>query len=140
MQTFILDELLESHEYHSKLALAKTHYNSLSESLTDPEITALAIKMIPNDPALAVALGSLAENIQLDEFIVRQVNSKGEVKRMKDRDTRKRLAAQTTGLSKARRREISRKAVRTKKSQPSKVARAVRTRKKAMKRRIALGY
>lgn len=136
---FILETLLESHEYHAQLSEAKQRYVELSKSFTDAEISGIAQKLIPDTPALAVALGSLAENMQLDEFIVKQVNSKGQVKRMKDRETRKRLATQTTGLSKAKRREISRKVVRTKKANPSIQVGQKRRFKKAMKRRKALG-
>ena len=88
---------------------------------------------------LAVALGSINEEMQLDEFIVKHVSSRGEITRTKDRKTRARNAFQTTGLSKAKRRSIARKATKSKRANPSGQARGLRKRKKAMKRREALG-
>lgn len=136
---FIVDELLESHVYHEKLAEAKSCYSDLSKNFTDSEITAIAQNMVNENAALAVALASLSENTQLDEFIVRQVNSKGEINRIKDRETRRRQATQTTGLSKSKRREIARKVVRTKKANPSIQVKAGKKRKKALKYRARLG-
>ena len=95
--------------------------------------------MMETETDLAVALGSINEEMQLDEFIVKHVSSRGEITRTKDRKTRARNAFQTTGLSKAKRRSIARKATKSKRANPSGHARGLRKRKKAMKRREALG-
>ncbi|AKA62019.1 prohead core protein [Proteus phage vB_PmiM_Pm5461] len=88
---------------------------------------------------LAICMGSLNENMPLNEYIVKHVSSKGEVTRTKDRKTRERNAFKTTGLSKSKRRQIARRAVKTKRANPSIQTRALRKRKKALKRREALG-
>lgn len=75
----------------------------------------------------------------LDEFIVKTVNAKGTIVRKKDRKTRERRALQTTGLSKAKRRQIARKATKTKRADPSIKRRANRKRKRAMAKRKAFG-
>ena len=49
------------------------------------------------------------------------------------------VASQTTGLTKAKRRQIARKAVKTKRANPSIGIKAQRKTKKAMKKRKALG-
>ena len=52
---------------------------------------------------------------------------------------RERNAYQTTGLSKSKRRQIARKAVKSKRANPSVITRGIRKQKKAIKRRQALG-
>ena len=95
--------------------------------------------MLSIEPEVAIAMGSLNEEMQLNEFIVKHVSSRGEITRTKDRKTRERQAFQTTGLSKAKRRAIARKVVKSKRANPSGTVRGNRKRKKAMKRRQALG-
>lgn len=91
------------------------------------------------EPELAVAMLSILDNISIDEAIVKHVTSRGEVIRKKDRKTRERNAFMTTGLSKAKRRQIARRAVKTKRANPSIEHHAERKRKKAMRKRKALG-
>ncbi|QPI17871.1 prohead core protein [Pectobacterium phage POP12] len=101
------------------------------------------VKIIENmskeQPELSLAMMSIVENITLDEVIVKHVDSRGNITRLKDRKTRARNAYQTTGLTKSARRQIARKAVRTKRSNPSITTRAQRKRKKALRKRAALG-
>lgn len=119
---------------------AESRLKQLSEALDKADINIIVENMVAaGEFESAIALGSLNEEMQLNEFIVKQVSSKGEVTRRKDRKTRARQAFQTTGLSKAKRRAIARKVVRTKKANPSSTVRGTRKRKKAMKRRKALG-
>ena len=120
---------------------AQGRFAKLSESLDNSDINNLVENMIANGEVDAgIALASLVESeMPLNEFIVKHVSSRGEVTRTKDRATRQRNAYQTTGLSKAKRRQIARKTVKTKRSNPSSVARGVRKQKKALKRRKALG-
>ena len=107
--------------------------------LDKSDINTIVENMMNDDTDLAVVMGSLNEDMQLNEFIVKHVSSRGEVTRTKDRKTRQRNAFQTTGLSKAKRRQIARKATKTKRANPSTTVRAQRKKKKAMKKRKALG-
>lgn len=118
---------------------AKTRLESLSKALSKSDINTIVENLVENEPELAIALGSLNEELQLNEYIERHVSSKGEITRTKDRKTRARQAFQTTGLSKAARRQIARKAVKTRRAQPSTVMRAQRKRKRALSKRKALG-
>ncbi|AEO97107.1 prohead core protein [Salmonella phage vB_SenM-AKM_NP4] len=118
---------------------AQGRYESLSKALSKDDINTIVENMIETDTDLAIALGSINEDMQINEFIVKHVSSKGEITRTKDRATRARNAFQTTGLSKAKRRQIARKATKSKRANPSGQARGLRKRKKAMKRRKALG-
>lgn len=95
--------------------------------------------LIDVDPDLSIAMMSVNENIPISEIIVKRVDSKGNISRIKDRETRKRLAYQTTGLSNAKRRLIARKAAKTRKANPTIVVRAMRKKKRAEKRRKAMG-
>lgn len=81
----------------------------------------------------------LLENYDLSEVIARHVDSSGEISRRKDRKTRSRQATQTTGLSKSKRRQIARKAAKTKKADKGGQLRAVRKRKRAIRKRDSLG-
>lgn len=96
-------------------------------------------KLIDEDATLALAMLSLQEGLTLQEVIVKHVDSKGVITRKKDRETRKRLAYQTTGLSTAKRRLIARKAAKTRKANPTIVVRAMRKKKRADRRRKAMG-
>lgn len=118
---------------------AQGRYDALSDALSKDDINTIVENMMETETDLAVALGSINEEMQLDEFIVKHVSSRGEITRTKDRKTRARNAFQTTGLSKAKRRSIARKATKSKRANPSGQARGLRKRKKAMKRREALG-
>ena len=96
-------------------------------------------KMIDEDATLALTMLSLQEGLSRSEVIVKHVDAKGNITRKKDRETRKRLAYQTTGLTTAKRRLIARKAAKTRKANPTIVVRAMRKKKRAEKRRAAMG-
>lgn len=70
------------------------------------------VKIIENlavtEPNLALAMMAVVEGLTLDEVIVKHVDSRGNVERLKDRKTRERNAYQTTGLTKSQRRQIAR--------------------------------
>lgn len=91
------------------------------------------------DVLIATKMICLHENIDLQEFIVKRVTSQGVISRVKDRRTRTRLATQTTGMSKAKRKLIARRAAKTKRANPSGKIRALRKRKRAMNRRKTMG-
>lgn len=118
---------------------AESRFKQLSEALNKADINTIVENMLSIEPEVAIAIGSLNEEMQLNEFIVKHVSSRGEITRTKDRKTRERQAFQTTGLSKAKRRAIARKVVKSKRANPSGTVRGNRKRKKAMKRRQALG-
>ena len=110
---------------------AQARFDKLSAALSKDDINKIVENMVTSEPDLAIALGSINESLQLNEFIVKHVDSKGTITRTKDR--------KTPGLSKAKRRQIARKAVKSKRANPSAQIRGLRKRKKALKRRQALG-
>lgn len=118
---------------------AQGRIDALSSALDIDDINTIIENMLETETDLAVAMASIINEEQLNEFIVKHVSSRGEVTRTKDRKTRERNAFQTTGLSKAKRRQIARKVVKAKKANPSGQVKGLRKRKKALKRRKALG-
>lgn len=118
---------------------AQGRIDALSSALDVDDINTIIENMLETETDLAVAMASIINEEQLNEFIVKHVSSRGEVTRTKDRKTRERNAFQTTGLSKAKRRQIARKVVKAKKANPSGQVKGLRKRKKALKRRKALG-
>lgn len=118
---------------------AQGRIDALSSALDIDDINIIIENMLETETDLAVAMASIINEEQLNEFIVKHVSSRGEVTRTKDRKTRERNAFQTTGLSKAKRRQIARKVVKAKKANPSGQVKGLRKRKKALKRRKALG-
>lgn len=118
---------------------AQGRIDALSSALDIDDINTIIENMLETEMDLAVAMASIINEEQLNEFIVKHVSSRGEVTRTKDRKTRERNAFQTTGLSKAKRRQIARKVVKAKKANPSGQVKGLRKRKKALKRRKALG-
>jgi hypothetical protein len=124
----------------SKLSEAQGRFTSLSVAFDKSDINNLVENMIASgDIESGIALASINEGMQLNEFIVKHVSSKGELTRTKDIKTRQRNAYQTTGLSKAKRRQIARKASKTKRANPSIQVRGERKRKKARAKRKAFG-
>lgn len=135
-----LEKPVEIDDVNAVIGEANLRFDSIKESLSTEEIRALVQVIAESgEPEIAVVLGSLNENIVLSEYIVKHVNAKREVSRTKDRKTRKMQAFQTTGLSKSRRREIARKAAKTKRANPGGQRIAVKRRKKALKARKMLG-
>ncbi|QFR55808.1 prohead core protein [Yersinia phage JC221] len=124
-------EALEPH-----LAEAKARVDILG---IDEETITIIENIAVTEPELALAMMSIVENCSLDEIIVKHVDSRGNIERLKDRKTRERNAYQTTGLTKSQRRQIARRAMKTKRSNPSITTRAQRKRKKALRKRAALG-
>ena len=134
------------------------YYSTLDESFSQDEIESIQVNLINEDQTLELGtiLYQLANGYSIDECtsdfnemldedeyleekFVRRVNAAGEISRIKDRKTRERMATITTGLSKARRREIARKTRRTKNANPSIGRRALRKRRKALLKRKAFG-
>lgn len=128
---------------------------SLSESIKDSALTDLAyieshfgadtgtilenLLETEDDAVRVLTMMSMHENIPLNEIIVKRVDSRGTITKVKDRKTRQRLATQTTGLSKSKRTLIARKAAKTKRANPAGKRRALRKQKRAMTRRKIMG-
>lgn len=124
----------------SYLAQAIVRVKALSEAgFSTDEMIGIISKNSLNETDMSIAMMSAVENISISESIVKHVNSKGEVTRTKDRETRKRNAFKTTGLTASVRRQIARRAAKTKRSQPTIGIKAQRKTKRALKRRKALG-
>ena len=79
------------------------------------------------------------EILNLQEFLVKKVTSQGQIERVQDRHTRERRASQTTGLSRAKRKLIARKAAKTKRQDVGGQRRALKLRKKTLRKRHSLG-
>lgn len=135
----IVENLTSFDNVSTFLTEAQETIATLSKSFDNVEIVKIVENLSKTEPELAIACGSLLEDMQLNEFIVKHVSSKGEVTKKKDLKTRQREATQTTGLSKSARRQIARKAAKTKKANPSVQLKANKKRNKAMKKRKLLG-
>lgn len=133
------------------------YYSTLEESFNQEEIENIQINMINEDSSFELGtiiyqlvngysldectsdFDEMLEDEYLQEKFVRTVNASGQIRRIKDRKTRERMATITTGLSKAKRREIARKTRRTKRANPSIGRKALRKRRKALLKRKAFG-
>lgn len=135
----IVETSLDINDVAAFLPEAQEKFDALSKLFEKEQLIQIAQNMVTSNPLLAVAFGSIVEEVQLNEYIVKHVSAKGEVTKTQDRKTRERKAFQTTGLSKSTRRQIARKAVKTKRANPSTQVRAERKRKRALKRRKMLG-
>lgn len=134
------DYELVTEELEKLIPEAQGRFAALSGVLDKSDINTIVENMFADgDINDAVIFGALNEELELNEFIVKHVSSKGEITRTKDLKTRKRNAYQTTGLSKAKRRQIARKATKTKRANPSIQVRGERKRKKARAKRKAFG-
>jgi hypothetical protein len=76
---------------------------------------------------------------QTNEAIVKTVSPEGQVTRQLDRKTRARRATMTTGLSKSKRKLIAKKAAKTRKRDVGGQRRALKQRKRTLKKRKGLG-
>lgn len=76
---------------------------------------------------------------ELEEDYRRRVTSTGKVSRVRSRQARQRRATMTTGRSPSARKRSARKAARTKKRNPSIQRKALRKRRKAIRRRRQMG-
>ena len=79
------------------------------------------------------------EATNLYEQVVKAVDSTGTVTKRLSRDVRARRASLTTGISKSKLKLRARKAARTKKQNPMIGVRALKKRRKALRRRKQLG-
>lgn len=75
----------------------------------------------------------------INEALVKRVSSTGDVRKILNKAIRSRRASLTTGLSKAELKLRARKAARTRKRTPGVVRKAIRKRRKAMRKRKQMG-
>lgn len=121
------------------LPRAITIHKNLSESLDKDDINSVVEGMAVWNLELAVALGSINENIQINEFIVKHVTSDGDVSNRQDKKTRAREAATHSKVSLAKRREVARRAARTRRANPAKARESEAKRQEARRRRSDMG-
>lgn len=131
-------------------------YKEHSAILSDADMVSIAEKMILSEDEhqfgvylFQVAHGKsedlfetaeeVLENYEMSEAIKKHVDASGQITRRKDRKTRERQATAKTGLNKSKRREIARKAAKTKRADKGGQIRAQRKRRRAIAKRKALG-
>lgn len=122
-------ELLEA-EYTEIDTNIELVLNFLKENLDDSEYIDTLMEALGDDYDSQEALM---------EALVKRVNSIGNVTKMLSKKIRTRRASLTTGMSKAKLKLRGRKAARTRKRSPGTVRKAIRKRRKAMRRRKAMG-
>jgi len=121
------------------LEMLEEEYSTIAEH--DQEVLDFLIgedELTPESIAEAFDLGE-EESKELYEQIIKTVDSSGTVTRKISRNIRSRRAALTTGISKSKLKLRARKAARTKKQNPMIGVRALRKRRKALRRRKQMG-
>lgn len=121
------------------LEMLEEEYSTIAEH--DQEVLDFLIgedELTPESIAEAFDLGE-EESMALYEQIIKTVDSSGTVTRKISRNIRSRRAALTTGISKSKLKLRARKAARTKKQNPMIGVRALRKRRKALRRRKQMG-
>lgn len=118
---------------------AKVTHSELSEMLDKDDINTIVENMSQWDVELAIALGSINEDMQINEYIVKHVTSDGKVSDRQDKSTRAREANSKSTLSLARRRELARRSARTRQANPAKARESEEKRQEARKKRAAMG-
>ena len=86
-----------------------------------------------------ILLESGVDESIVNEALVKRVSSTGDVRKILNKAIRSRRASLTTGLSKAELKLRARKAARTRKRTPGVVRKAIRKRRKAMRKRKQMG-
>lgn len=114
-------------------------HKSLSETLDKDDINTVVENMARLELDLAIALGSVNENIQINEYLVKHVTSDGEVSDRQDKKTRARETASKSKVSLAKRREVARRAARTRRANPAKAKESEAKRQEARSKRSAMG-
>lgn len=121
------------------LEMLEEEYSTIAEH--DQEVLDFLIgedELTPESIAEAFDLDE-EESKELYEQIIKTVDSSGTVTRKISRNIRSRRAALTTGISKSKLKLRARKAARTKKQNPMIGVRALRKRRKALRRRKQMG-
>lgn len=111
-------------------ALADELADLLEDSFSEEDSPEMLMEMLGIDRESAEVL---LENLR------KRVSAKGQVRRLRSREYRRRHAQRTTGLSRHQRRLRARRAARTRRRNPTSVRKAIRKRKRAMRRRKMMG-
>jgi len=136
-EQYLIDNKLTLREEINSITVMKGAFSIMSEE----ENNVYANNLYSNGKLTEfIAYSHVIGGIALNEDMVKHVNSKGESGLRKSRDTRSKLAYKTTSLSKAKRLETAIQASKTRTSNPSTMERANRKRRKAKRKRAALGY
>lgn len=141
MKLFIPENFIpDSANIESHMANAKTMVETMIKTgFSQDDINTVIENTSKRDVNEALACAAVLDGITISEAVVKHVDSRGTVTKIKDRKSREKNAYKSTGMSKARRREIARKAAKTRKANPSLTLKASRAHSKAMKKRRALG-
>lgn len=127
--------LINPENVAAKLEEAREILKHLKGALDFNDINTIIENMAKTELDKAIALGSLHEDMPINEFIVKKVDSEGEVKDVQDNKT----ASLKSKISLAKRREIARKAARTRKANPAKAKESEEKRQQARSNRRDLG-
>ncbi|MDA3806858.1 MAG: prohead core protein [Thiomicrorhabdus sp.] len=122
------------------LELLEQHDEMLDEDLEDTVLDLLADAYHDDMSTMQEDLELSDEDYAvLSEALTKHVSSTGKVTKTKSLKSRKRHASVTKGMSKSKLRQIARKGARTKKKNPGGMRKAMKKRKKALKRRKNMG-
>ena len=115
MITIPKNTLIRIEEVESQMALAKSYFSHVKDSFTEETAKKLCENVMKMDNVnVAIALGSLFENKSIKEFIATSVVAEVEEKKAGEE------GKFTKGTPLAKRREIARKAARTRRADPAK--------------------
>lgn len=107
--------LIKIDEVKAEMPLAESYFNYVKDSFTEEYAVKLCENVMKSDNVnVAIALGSLFKNLPINEFISSYVISEAEEKEAGKE------GKFTKGISLARKREIARKAARTRRADPGK--------------------
>lgn len=101
--------------------------------LDESELLELQEELGYTDEEMDILKNTLEENLR------RRVNSKGKVTKVRSRQVRSRRAVQTTGMSRSQLKRRARRAAITRKRNPAIMRKALRKRRKALRKRKSLG-
>lgn len=122
------------------LELIESETQKLNEDHDDLVLDFLVDAYADDFDAIKEELGMTDEAFEeLKESLVKRVNAKGQVTKVKSKKIRKLRAPSTTGMSRAALKMRGRKSARARKRSPGTLRRSLRKRAKAMKRRKQMG-
>ena len=101
--------------------------------LDESELLELQEEMGYTDEEMDILKNTLEENLR------RRVNSAGKVSKVRSRQVRSRRAVQTTGMSRSQLKRRARRAAITKKRNPAMMRKALKKRRKALRKRKSMG-
>lgn len=122
------------------LELIESETQKLNEDHDELVLDFLSEAYADDFEAMKEELGMTDEAFdELKEALVKRVNSKGQVTKVKSRKIRKLRAPSTTGMSRAALKMRGRKSAKARKRSPGTMRVALKKRRKALKRRKQMG-